>query len=66
MMRYNIKARLAILGKTQVWLIGELAKRGEKVNAPELSSYRSGSISTPKAERVLALCDKILKEYEAG
>lgn len=63
-MRYNIKARLAILGKTQVWLIGELAKRGEKVNAPELSNYRSGAITTPKGERVLAMCDQILKELE--
>ena len=62
--RNNIKVRLAKLGKTQVWLVGELTKRGERVFEAELSRFRRENYMTEKSVRVLALCDEILREHE--
>lgn len=61
----TIRERLKALGKTQSWLILELRKRHDiKVQTPEFSQILSGILSTPKADKVLTLCDEILTEYE--
>jgi hypothetical protein len=61
----NIRERLKALGKTQVWLIKELHKYKISVPTSEMSYILSGVLTTPKAKRVLNLCDTILKEYES-
>lgn len=58
-----ITIRLAQLGKTQRWLLDELAKRGMRVSNTEMCQYKSG-LRTPKAIKVLRLVDEILTEYE--
>lgn len=60
----QIKDRLKALGKSQVWLIFQLRERGIAIQPPELSSILSGANTYPKAERVLTVCDEILKEIE--
>lgn len=60
----NIKERLAALGKTQVWLILELQKYNINVYTSELSSILQGTLKSPKALRVLKLCEVILSEAE--
>ena len=60
----GIRERLARLGKTQNWLILEMHKHNVRCNTSELSYILSGILTTPKAEKVLTLCDKILTEYE--
>lgn len=61
----NIRERLKALGKTQVWLIRELQNYNISVPTSEMSYILSGVLTTPKAKRVLNLCDTILKEYES-
>lgn len=64
-MRYQIKARLAMLGKTQVDLLKAIRLAGYTVNSiQEISAYTTGTRRTPKAETVLAACDEIVKEWE--
>ena len=65
MVMTDIRKRLHAVGKTQVWLILKLGERGIKVQTPEFSYILSGVLTTPKAEKVLRLCDEILKEVEA-
>lgn len=60
----QIKDRLKALGKPQVWLIFQLRERGIAIQPPELSSILSGANTYPKAERVLTVCDEILKGIE--
>ena len=60
----NIRERLKALGKTQNWLILEMKKHDVSVITSEFSNILNGVLTTPKAERVLNLCDKILTEYE--
>ena len=60
----NIRERLKALGKTQVWLIEELQHYKISVPTSEMSYILSGVLTTPKAKRVLTLCDAILKEQE--
>lgn len=60
----NIRKRLHKIGKTQVWLILKLGERGLQVQTSEFSYILSGVLTTPKAEKVLRLCDEILKEVE--
>ncbi len=60
----TIKDRLKKLGKTQVWLIFELRKRGIEVQPPLLSSIINGVYTYPQAQRVLKVCDEILTEVE--
>ena len=57
----NIKERLHAFGKTQAWLIKELAKRGVAVQPPEMSNIINGLYTTPKSRRVLAECELILE-----
>jgi hypothetical protein len=60
----EIKNRLKALGKTQRWLLFELRERGINTQPPLLSSILSGAYTYPQAERVLKVCDEILKEVE--
>ena len=60
----EIKNRLKSLGKSQRWLIFELRKRGVNAQPPLLSAILSGAYTYPQAERVLKVCDEILKEVE--
>lgn len=60
----EIRDRLKALGKTQVWLILELQKRGLVVQPPEMSSILRGVNTYPKAKKVLKVSDAILTEIE--
>ena len=62
----EIKDRLKALGKTQRWLIFELRKRGTAVQPPLLSSILCGAYTYPQADRILKVCDEILKEVESN
>ena len=61
---YQIKDRIKALGKTQVWLIFELRKRGIEIQPPLMSSIINGVYTYPQAQRVLKVCDEILTEVE--
>ena len=63
---FRIKERLKEQGKTQVWLIFELRKRGLEVQPPLLSSAISGAYTYPLARKILKTCDEILTEVENG
>lgn len=63
---YQIKDRLKALGKTQVWLILELRKRGVEVQPPLMSSIINGVYTYPQAQRVLKVCDEVLRDVENG
>lgn len=60
----DIKSRMADLGMTQVDMIFYLRERGYEVQPPMLSSILRGIYTYPKAKRILALCEKIVKEKE--
>lgn len=60
----GVRERLKALGKTQNWLIVEMKKRNVSVLTSEFSNILNGVLTTPKAQRVLTLCDEILTEYE--
>lgn len=61
---YRIRERLEALGKTQVWLILELQKRGVIVQPPEMSAILRGVNTYPKAIKVLDVSNTILAEIE--
>lgn len=61
---YNIKERLANLGKSQVWLLKMLRNRGIDTQPPQLSNIINGIYTYPKAKSVGEMCDKIIKEAE--
>lgn len=61
---YDIKNRLASIGKTQVWLVRELRERGIDMQPPRLSSIINGTYTYPKTKGVLEQCDKIIAEAE--
>lgn len=60
----DIKERMANVGMTQVDMILELQKRGYAVQPPMLSSILRGVYTYPKAKKILAVCEEILKERE--
>lgn len=60
-MAETVKDKLHKSGKTQVWLIKELAKRDVVVQPPEMSNIINGLYTTPKSRRVLAECELILE-----
>ncbi len=60
----GVRERLKALGKTQNWLILEMKKRNISVLTSEFSNILNGVLTTPKAQKVLVLCDEILTEYE--
>lgn len=56
----EIKARLALIGHTQVWLITQLAERGITVSETELSHILAGRRTGPKAEKVITVSYEIV------
>ena len=63
---YNIKERLANLGKSQVWLLKELRKQGVITQPPQLSNIINGVYTYPRAKLIGEMCDKIIKEEESN
>lgn len=63
---YNIKERLAALGKSQVWLLKLLRERGMSVQPPQLCNIINGIYTYPKATAVLEMCNNILQEVETN
>lgn len=63
-MPFKIKVRLVELGKSQVDLIPELAKRGIKANSTELSYAIRGISQTPKSEKILSAANEIVSGWE--
>ena len=63
-MPFKIKVCLAELGKKQVDLIPELAKRGLKVNPAELSNAILGRIQQPKSDKILSAANEIVSAWE--
>lgn len=63
-MPFEIKVRLVKLGKKQVDLIPELAKRGIKVDPTELSYAIRGITQTPKSAKILSAANEIVSEWE--
>lgn len=63
-MPFKIKVRLAELGKKQVDLIPELAKRGLKVNPTELSLAILGRKQQPKTDKILSIANEIVSAWE--
>ena len=62
-MSKDIRQRLRDAGKTQVWLIKELAKNGIRITSPaEMSGILSETISSPKARQVIEAAEKLLDE----
>lgn len=61
---YQIRERLTKIGKTQVWLILELQKRGIVVQPPEMSAIVRGVNTYPKATKVLEMSNEIIAEVE--
>ena len=63
---YNIKERLTQIGKSQVWLLMMLRKRGVNVQHPQLSNIINGNYTYPKAQAVLEICNNVLTEVESN
>lgn len=61
---FDIKERLANLGKSQVWLLKELRKQGVVTQPPQLSNIINGIYTYPRAKFVGEMCDKIIREEE--
>lgn len=61
---YNIKGRLADLGKSQVWLLKRLRDKGVTTQPPQLCNIINGIYTYPKAREVLEECNTILSEAE--
>ena len=61
---YDIKERLDKIGKSQVWLLMELRKRGVMTQPPQLCNIINGIYTYPKAQLVAKECDEIIKEVE--
>lgn len=60
----NVSIRLRENDKTVSWLCEELQFRGYKISRTELSKALSGSLTTPKAERILVASNTVIEEYE--
>ena len=58
-MRYNLKVRLALIGKTQRWLLEELRNAGfHSLSIPRLSAIVNGH------DRILDKAEEIVRNYE--
>lgn len=62
--KYKVKERLARLGKTQAWMIKQLAAHELYVGTSELSTILGGLSVYPKTLTVLHACNDILSEHE--
>ena len=60
----DIKERLDVLGKSQVWLLRKLRENGIDVQPPQLCNILNGVYTYPKAIKVLEECDNILHQVE--
>ena len=60
----SVKERLALLGKSQVWLLKELRNRGINVQPPQLCNIINGIYTYPKATAVIDVANEIIKEAE--
>lgn len=63
-MPFKIKVRLMELGKNQVDLIPELAKRDIKVSPPELSLAINGVSQSPKSMNIVSAANEIVSSWE--
>jgi putative heme iron utilization protein len=61
---FDIKARLEKLKLSQAWMILRLHDKGVTVYQSQFSRYINGIERTPKAQRVLSMCNEILNEQE--
>lgn len=61
-MMNEVKSRMKEMGISQVEMILELQKRNIRVQPQEMSSILRGVATYPKAERVLAECERVLDE----
>lgn len=65
-MRYNIKARCAMLGITMISLLVEMREQGHTLSPTEWSQAVNGHLTTKRAEKALECADKLLKEKESN
>ena len=63
-MLFNIKARLAVLGKKQVSLLPELEKRGINTNPSQLSNSLNGFYKGGKYSDIVSACNEIVSAWE--
>lgn len=63
-MPFDIQFRLKKIGKYQVDLIPELAKRGIKTDPTELSYAIRGITQSPKSGKLLSAANEIVSEWE--
>lgn len=63
---YDIKERLAKLGKSQVWLMKILREKGIDTQPPQLSNVINGIYTYPKATAILEKCNEVLTEVESN
>lgn len=63
-MPFKIKVRLIELGRKQVDLIPELAKRGIKTNPSELTQALKGINQQPKMGKIISAANEIVSEWE--
>ena len=59
----RLKADLALINKTQLWLMNELAEVGIKIDKFSLSKVINGVYQTPRSEMILAASEQIIVEY---
>ena len=62
---FNIKARLAALGRTGTDCIMEIQNRGESCSPSQFSDSIHGRYRLPKGQRICTMANKIVGEWEA-
>lgn len=62
--RYNIKVRLAVLGKKSVDMIAALREHGIETDCSEFSKAINRAAGYSKCDRICETADKILTEWE--
>ena len=60
----NIRIGLAKILRTRVWLIGQLKEYGIATDETELSDILKGRCKGIKANTILQLSEKIIKDHE--
>lgn len=64
--RYLIRKRLKGIGKSMRWLRDELKSRGYDVAYNHLGEYINGKKHGDRGDRLCAVADRIISEYERG